>query len=324
MQHNERASPKRADGSGDGISLDRALAKLTSLHDSDRGLGEIIACGRRAVPALRELLFARDPSGLFQTRCLAAKALAWLGAHDVLIAFLEASREIADPVERAGEDAVVNAAARALAGLPEPHLFELFVRLLAKGPLPGPIEALGRLGRDEAIPYLVAALAEDESRPSAEAALRSFGVRARQALLVAVAERSPSLDRDSVSRLRQRRSALGLLIEIGIEPGAWPVLRHLMSDVDRKIAVLACEMGLMVAPEREKRAAVFRLISLLADGDIFLAHEIEQILVTHYDRGSDLVAAALGALDPFTTNGARRVLLRVKARAEVFSGRADR
>jgi hypothetical protein len=84
----------------------QAIDKLKSLHDGYRGVIEVVTCGNKAISALRVLLFQREPSGLYQPRCLAVKALAALEAYDVLVAYLNAPREIADPVERAGEDSM--------------------------------------------------------------------------------------------------------------------------------------------------------------------------------------------------------------------------
>jgi HEAT repeat protein len=155
----------------DSDSLRRALNALRSLRDGDRGVAQAASCGGAAIPALRQLLFERDPSGFFETRRRTVKALALIGARDVLIEFLESSREITDPVERLGEDAIINAAARALADASDPRVFHLLTSLAAKKTIPGIVAALGAFRRAEAIPHLVAALAEDESRGAAEAAL---------------------------------------------------------------------------------------------------------------------------------------------------------
>ncbi|GEM_PF-1208245 len=251
-----------------------AIEKLRSLRDGYSAVAEVVACGKKAVPALRALLFEREPSGLFQVRCLAVKALAALKAHDVLVEFLTALREAADPAERIGDEAVANAAARALGRSREVHVFELLLRLAETRPLPGVIAAIGASGRAGAIPYLIEALAEDESRFAAEAALRKFGAHAQQALIVAACKDSPSLDRESESRLRQRRSALELLAEHGIEPEQWPVLRNLMQDEDPKIAVLACKICLLSAPETEKCEAVLRLKDLRPSADFVLGHRL--------------------------------------------------
>ena len=73
--------------------VQHAIDRLKSLHEGDLGILEVIACGTRAIPALRALLFARGGSGLYQTRCRAVAALAALGAYDVLKDFLSARRE---------------------------------------------------------------------------------------------------------------------------------------------------------------------------------------------------------------------------------------
>jgi hypothetical protein len=43
--------------------VERAIAKLKSLQDADTGVIDAIACGRQAVPALRQILFERERSG---------------------------------------------------------------------------------------------------------------------------------------------------------------------------------------------------------------------------------------------------------------------
>lgn len=296
--------------------VERAIKKLKSLHEGDRGFIETLACGRRAIPALRALFFEREPSGLFQARCLAAKALAGLKAYDVLIEFLEAPRDAADPVERVGEDAVINAAARAVATLREPRIFDLLIRLAEARPLAGVIAALGAFSRIEAIPYLIEALAEDESRPEAEAALRNLGSSAHEALAVAACQPLPMPERESHSRLRQRRSALDLLIETGVQARTWPVLRNLMQDQDAKIAVLACKISLMCAPELEKREAIFRLIDLLPSADFLLELAIEHCLAAYFNSAKELIAAAIRAVDPAPNDCTRRVLLNVIAHSQ--------
>ena len=55
------------------------------------GVAETIALGKEAIPPLRELLFKREPSGLFETRRRAVEALASLGAYKTLVDFLKSS-----------------------------------------------------------------------------------------------------------------------------------------------------------------------------------------------------------------------------------------
>lgn len=192
--------------------LDTAIKKLRSLHDGDLGVVDTVMCGKRAIPALRALLFEREPSGLFESRCRAVRALSTLNARDVLVDFLTEPRRATDPVERLGDDAVINAAARALAKYQDEDTFQLLVNLLDTQLLPGAVAAIGSFGRIAAIPYLIAALAEDECRPYAEAALEKIGPRARGALIDAVKTVAP--DNESPSHARQRQSALRLLVRI--------------------------------------------------------------------------------------------------------------
>jgi hypothetical protein len=195
----------------------RLVGALRRLHDGEKAFMDVVACGRRAIPALRELLFEREPSGLYQPRCLAVDALAALGAKEVLLDFLDNSpREIEDPVERTGEEAVINAAARALAGWSDDRVFAALLRLAEDRPsLAGVIEVLGDFRRLEALPALTAALGEDFSRDAAEAAIRKLGAAARPALERASTFRLPTEDYESETSLRRRRSVLQLLADIG-------------------------------------------------------------------------------------------------------------
>jgi len=199
--------------------LDAAIQRLRSLHDGNLGLVETVRCGRRAIPALRTVLFEREPSGLFETRCRAVQALSALKAGEVLVEFLANPPCAADPVERLGDDAVINAAARALAKCRDENTFQVLLKLSKERLLPGVVAAIGSFRRAAVIPYLVAGLAEDECRPFAEAALGKFGARARGALTqivdatdVNATETSPGSQ--SPSRMRQRQSALRLLVSI--------------------------------------------------------------------------------------------------------------
>jgi HEAT repeat protein len=195
-------------------SLETSLAKLKSLHSGDIGLIEVTSFGVGAIPPLRELLFERDPSGLYHTRCRAVDALAALQAYEVLLDFLATAREIVDPVERVGEDAVINAAARALGHARDERAFQVLLVLARTRTLAGVIAALGAFKRHEAIPYLVAALEEDDCRLTAERALRNFGRTAQPALRGAALARSPSVGMESISSQRRRRSARILLSEM--------------------------------------------------------------------------------------------------------------
>jgi hypothetical protein len=274
-------------------NVERAISKLKSLRDDgDLGVFEAVACGNAAIPALRELLFLGDPRGLFRPRCRAVEALASLDAHEVLIEYLhievliesmDDGQRAADPGERLGDDAVINAAAVAVAEVRDEQVFQL-LRALAKRPsLTGVISALGSFGRIEAIPLLINALVHDASRPTAERALKKFGAAARSGLIASAKLPLPSKEHESVASLRRRRSSLQLLNQIGILRQMWSELRCLMSDDDARISTIACEIGVLNAHPDEKYDVVNRLIDLSAEADWMLREDVEDCLVDYFE-----------------------------------------
>jgi hypothetical protein len=307
--------------------VEQALATLKSFRNGDFGVACAIACGSQAIPALRAVLFEREPSGLYQARCRAVEALAALGAHDVLIEFLETQRNIADPIERVGEDAVINAAALALANARDEYVFELLLRLANRPCLTGVIGALGAYRNVEAIPALINALEEDASRLTAEGALKKLGESARAALLDTVAKKLSSPERESESSARRRRSALRMLSDMGVALEEWPSLRPLMHDNDTKVAVLACKICLDQAPVGERPEAVRCLIRSLVHGDWMLREEIEIILVTHFGNAQEEIDRFLNEARPNEEVGNIRkiegVLRRVIARSRIASNSAQ-
>jgi hypothetical protein len=138
--------------------LQQAIEKLKSLHDGDRGVPAVTACGPVAVPVLRGLLFEREPSGLYETRRRVVWTLAALKAHDVLLDYLHGHADPSDPVERLGDDAIINAAAIAVAELRSEEVFQLLMRLAQHRLLAGVVQALGTFQRTEAIAIFVEAL----------------------------------------------------------------------------------------------------------------------------------------------------------------------
>lgn len=84
--------------------VERAIEKLRSTHDSDRGLSEIIACGKEAIPALHELLFAREPGGRRVDHHIVARAfngvIGVLGAFRRFEAILHFIAALADDESR--------------------------------------------------------------------------------------------------------------------------------------------------------------------------------------------------------------------------------
>jgi hypothetical protein len=259
-------------------SLDNIVDKLKSTRDCDDGLVEILAYGRSAIPALRTLLFAREPSGLFEARCRAVDALAAVKAYDVLVDYLNAHQAAADPVECLGDDAVINYTAWAVARTREESVFTLLLKLAQRPALSGVIGALGAFGRIEAIPTLINALEEDGSRNVVEFMLLRLGPAGYEELLQSAQRLLPSQEHENESSRRRRRSSLSLLTKIGLRTDGWLQVRSLIADNDIKIAVLACKLWLSYAPPNKAAEAIDRLVALLPFADWLLREEIEGIL----------------------------------------------
>ncbi|MGH6989775.1 MAG: hypothetical protein ACREFD_03505 [Stellaceae bacterium] len=302
--------------------VERAIAKLVSAREGDRGVIATVACGTRAVPALRAVLFEWESSGLYEPRRRAVEALASLRAYDTLIEYLQHPREVGDPVQRTGEDAVINAAARAIAESTDERVVPLLFELSRGNPLAGVVEALGKLYQIRALPYFIAALAEDFTRPAAEFAIRKLGGQTRDNLLDAAGPASSGDERESVSSRRKRRSALKLFAELGPAPTRhWARLDALLDDEETSVAVVACDICLGHGSAAGKRVAVRRLLELIDKADWLLVREIEDSLVAHFDAARPLIEIALQntateADSRFVETGIARALRRVMARID--------
>ncbi|MGH7013628.1 MAG: metallophosphoesterase [Stellaceae bacterium] len=301
--------------------ISRAINRLCSLHDRNRGVVDTVACGASAIPALRRILFRREPSGLYEARRRAIEALALLGAYDAIMEFLRVPRESADPVERTGDEAVMNTAARSLTKFRESRVFPLLRSVAERRNLSGVIEALGEFRRLEALPYLIAGLGEDFTRYDAENSIRKLGIAARPALLQAATDHRPSLEHETVSSRRKRRSALKLLVEIGAAEAADGTLSQLVRDRDAHVAVLACRLCLTPNRTTLRTLAVRRLIELLPSGEPLLDDEIEDHLVVAFAQVKGEIEEGLEYCRRHPTTGALPILQRVKARGEGPSAR---
>lgn len=275
--------------------IERAIARLSSLRDdAPLGVVEAVACGAKAIPALRRVLFTGESSGLYEARRRAVEALAQLRAYEVLIEYLDLSREVVDPVEETGEQAIINAIARALARWDDPRAVPLLLGLTHRPPLPGIVEALGKIRCADALDYFVAALAEDDVRTQAEAALRNLGATAVPALVETALVRRPTDACESASSRRRRQSALRLIAEMPLHGAAtWPALSGLMEDGDRRVRALACRIALRIAPERDRRRAMETLIDLLSGSDFLLREDIGDWFAGHHAHAKEVLEREL-------------------------------
>jgi hypothetical protein len=241
------------------VGVASAIERLKSLRHGDEAFADVLSFGTEAVPELRTLLLQREPSGLYQARRRAAEALGALRSFDTLGEFLWLDRKIDDSVERLGEEVVIGTAARLIAQLQEEWVFQLLLNLAKRRRLSGLLAGLGVFKRPESITCLVGALAEDELRPIAEAALRLFGRAAAPELFRAAVHSNDPERPESETDRRARRSALRVLLEIGVSRKEWPLLRPLMQDEDPRIAMLACIACARVGTPLDRANAASRL-----------------------------------------------------------------
>lgn len=273
--------------------IEQGIARLRGLREGDRAVRDLIACGRTAIGPLRAFLSERDPSGIFLPRCQAVEALSALKAREELLDYLAHPPVEADPVEQAGIDVVTGAVARALMEWPDDELFALLMRAARHKLLPGVVDALARFGREEALPVLSAALAEDFCRAAAESGFRRLGGKACTVLWQLATSRVPTADRETEMSRRRRRSAVRLWGELCPGAETWDLLWPLAHDGDDHVAFLACSLCLEQLTACDAEQVSRRLVQLLHSGDWLLRVEVEDLLVKHFASCGAVVEEAL-------------------------------
>ena len=304
--------------------LQRLVDALNSLKEGELAVANLVACGKRAVEPLRRFLLYGKPSGIFQPRQHAVEALAELGAKDVLLEYLAFEKHISDPVDRYGEEAVENTAARFLGGWRNEEVYAVLLRLLRKKPMPGVIETIGDYRRTGTIPDFIRALGDDVAGGPAEEALRKVGEPACRPLMDAALTPVPSDADETPSSLRRRASALRLLAERNLSAEDWGNLSALIRDRDPEIAARACWIALLVGEESSRQLAVRRLLEVLPEVDLFLQTEMESWLVRRFDYARFVLDQEIARRHPASeaarsTDKVLRFLLAVKRRAETES-----
>ena len=299
-----------------GADVRQLIGRLLSLVDGESAIAELVACGLRAVPELREFLLSGRIASVPQPRIWAVEALAWLGAHDVLVEYVASPPRTNDPQLLLSEDAVKNTAARHIGKSRDPQIFEILLDLSRNRNLPGLIESLAEFERPEAIPRLDRALEDDFCRAAAEAGLRKLGLRARGALLFSAITPMPNAGEETPASLCRRRSVLMLLAEMGVEPRHWAELRAILRDEDPEIVARIAQIAAAVADSADRRAAAGKLIAILGRVPWHLAKEAETALVTLAPESWPAIEAELNrrSANPRRAGDeVLRLLLRVEA-----------
>jgi len=295
----------------------RLIRMMDSLRRGDESVEFLVGLGPVAIEPLSEFLLAGKPSKIFQPRLWAVKALARLGARDVLIAYLFREKEIADPEERFGEEAVESAAARFLAAWPDEDMRRLLLRFSESRLLVGLIDALAEFKTPEAIPYFERALEDDFYRSAAENAFLKLGPMACEALSRSAVTPSPSSTMEIPGSLKRRRSAVQLLAGIEISAVHWQTLRGLLHEPDAVLVIEASKLGIRFASKEDRRLMAHRLIEFLSSTSWHLRKDIEETLVTLKPEAAGQIEAEIARRleQPEDVRGLDmrlRALLRVK------------
>jgi len=255
------------------------IRELDSLNTGKQAAARLVECGPSAVEPLRTFLLEGKPRKIFQPRHWAVEALAHLGAKDVLLEYLFQIKEIPDPEDRFGEEAVESATARFLAAWPCEDVYQSLLKLSERRMLIGLIEALAEYKRLETISYFERALGDDFYRPAAEEALQKFGVAACSALVLSAVTPCPNFSMETPSSLQRRRSAVWLLNKMGMPAEYWQILQKLIYESDQEVLVAASKFGIRLASKEERVIIADRLIELLSLAPWYLQKDIEDNLV---------------------------------------------
>jgi hypothetical protein len=274
--------------------LYRLVQGLNSLVDGEQVAEQLIACGTSAIAPLREFLLLGRPASVFQPRCWAVKALAGIGAKDVLMEYLSAGGAPADAVTAFSEDVVKNAAARSLGAWRTEDVRQFLLGLAPKRVMAGVLDALCEFETDDAIPFFLRALEDGLAKEAGERGLSRLGPRAREELLLsALDHRLINEDYEVPSSTIRRRAALGLLADIGIEESDWHRLRALLNDRDPEVAIWAARLGALYSSPEENVSTVRGLLDILPSANWYLQSAAEDALVGCSAGASRLIDEAI-------------------------------
>lgn len=273
----------------DDRSMDNLMRELDSLNTGKEAAGRLVEYGPAAVEPLRRFLLEGAPRKLFHPRLWAVEALACLNAKDALIEYLLQQKNVADPQDRFGEEAVESAAARFLAAWPQEDVYRSLLRLSETKMLVGLIEALAEFRRPESIPFFERALEDDFYRSAAEKAFVKMGAMACGSLAKSAVAPRPGVLMETPSSLQRRRCALRILGKIGLVTQYWPTLRQLLHEPDAELLVTASRIGVEIGSQEDRAIIARRILGLLSSVPWDLREDVENVLVRLGSQASAVI-----------------------------------
>lgn len=259
------------------------MRQLDSVIDAETAAAHLVACGRAAIEPLRKFLLESPARSVPQPRCWAVRALAGLGAKEVLLEYRRRDEEIDDPVIRLAEESVQRAAALSVTPWRTDDVVETLITISARRLIPGVIEALGQLDRDEAVPILIYALEDDFCRPWAEAALEGVAGRYRDLLLRSALLPHPNAHEEREPSVQRRRTILLLLRRVRLTQEECHRLVALLESPDVELTVYAAAIVLADGPEVDRQRAIGRLKAVALEAPWYC--DVQSLLERGSHRG---------------------------------------
>ena len=252
-------STSRESLKGESARVQVLIAQLNTLLEAPQASAHLVAAGRIAIGPLREFLLDRKPQSVPEPRIWAVRALAGLGADDVLLEFLRRPIASDDAILRFAEESVRDAAARALAASTESGVDGVLLRVAEAEHLPAALAAVASRNPDQAIPVLIHALEDDFARDAATEALHRYGVSAREALLQSAIDPG----KGSEASLRRRRASVELLGRLSVDQRTWDRLQPVLAATDSALVCTVARVG--TSAGANPASIVRRLLEILPD-----------------------------------------------------------
>lgn len=288
---------------------------LNSLMEGESAAAMLVACGARAIPFVSDFLIHGRPASVSEPRRRAVRVLADLEAVNELVRYLELEKNITDPVLKLSEESVESLAAELLARWPTEEVFRALLGLSQRRKLIGLCAAFGKLRRPEAIPVLIRDLGDGVCSRPAEDALLQIGRIAIPELISAALNRQLKGETEIPSNLQRRRSALRVLLSMGLRQGDWAVIRSLSHADDPEIRAYACIIGLASASEAERNLLASQMLTVVQSVNWFIQSEIQETLLANYESLGWVVRQFANAPTRPMTDASKRLALAIVAAA---------
>jgi hypothetical protein len=265
-----------------GQQIDQLIGALDSLKDGDLAVDLLIACGRRAIPALALYLLKGRPRTVSLPRARAARALGELGAYDVLLAYFRDYERPQDAAVLFAEDSVRSAVAHELMPWKCDEVFRVLLDATKQRATEGLVQALGEFRRSQSIPVLFELLEDDLCRDHAMESLRKAPDAARQYGILAILG-FIDVQLEGRSALVRRRAVLQLLAQLGVASSDWECLRTVLWKDDPGTVIAAAQLGFMAAPESDWPQIVVALLRVADKFNWVQEADALQLLDAHPD-----------------------------------------